>query len=222
MAPPRDDIPDFELIRRMADQKADFAQAREAWARFYVRHHGFLLRRCETNHAYVLGMPGVEEVVQDTFMKVFDGASTFNCADACEPSVQISKSRGWLVRISENLIRDRFRRQPEVCTVDEDELERHSSGTGGDPDQTSLPESERLRLLKFGLAQLSDTEQTVLRATMFWWQPDQQHQRMPHEAMTQLSKHVGKSPEAIRQIRLRALKKLESYVRDNLRDENAT
>jgi DNA-directed RNA polymerase sigma subunit (sigma70/sigma32) len=45
---------------------------------------------------------------------------------------------------------------------------------------------------------------------------------MPHEAMTQLSKHVGKSPEAIRQIRLRALKKLESYVRDNLRDENAT
>ena len=106
----------------MADQKADFAQAREAWARFYVRHHGFLLRRCETNHAYVLGMPGVEEVVQDTFMKVFDGASTFNCADVCEPSVQISKSRGWLVRISENIIRDRFRRQPEVCTVDEDEL----------------------------------------------------------------------------------------------------
>src|ERR1039457_4709636 len=185
MAPPRDEIPDFELIRRMADQKADYTTARDAWGRFYVRHHGFLVRVCAANHAYVLSMQGVEDVVQDAFMKAFDGATTFNHAEDCEPAVQNRKSRGWLLRIAENLVRDRFRGQPEVCIADEEEIERHSGATDEDPDVPPLPECERLRLLKSSLALLSDTEQTVLRATMFWWQPDQQHQRMPHDAMTQ-------------------------------------
>ncbi len=88
MAPPHDDIHDFELILRMADQKADFARARDAWARFYVHHHDFVLRVCAANHAYLLGMEGVKDVVQDAFMKAFHGAATFNHAEACEPTVQ--------------------------------------------------------------------------------------------------------------------------------------
>ncbi len=105
--------------------------------------------------------------------------------------------------------------------MDEDEIERLGGVTEGDPDGVPPPESERLKLLKSGFALLSDTEQTVLRAPMSWWQPDEQHQRMPHAAMQLLSNQIGKSPESIRQIRSRALKKLEKYVRENLHDENA-
>ena len=39
--------------------------------------------------------------------------------------------------------------------------------------------------------------------------------------MQQLSKETGKSPDTIRQIRLRALRKLEKYVNDNLDNEKA-
>ena len=221
MAPPYDDIPDFELIRRMADQRADFASAREAWARFYVHHNDFLLRVCAANHAYLLGMEGVKDVVQDAFMKAFHGAVTFNHAEVCEPAVQERKSRGWLVRIVENLVRDLFKGQPEVRFTDEDEIERLGGVTEGDPDGAPPPESERLKLLESGFALLSDNEQAVLRATMFWWQPDEQHQRMPHAAMQRLANQIGKSPESIRQIRSRAIKKLTRYVRENLHDENA-
>jgi hypothetical protein len=46
MAPPPDDISDFELIRRIADQQIGFAGAKDAWGRFYVRHHRFLSCVC--------------------------------------------------------------------------------------------------------------------------------------------------------------------------------
>jgi RNA polymerase sigma factor (sigma-70 family) len=215
MVPSCDDISDFELIRRMADQKADFAAAKDAWGRFYVRHHPFLLRVCTSDHGYLLGRDGVKDIVQDAFLRAFDGAATFDHREACETVVQERKLRGWLSRIAENLVRDRFRGQPEVCIVDESEIDRLDCALGGNPVEGQDPESERLKLLKSGFALLSDLEQTVLRVTMFWWQPDQQHQRMPNAAMLQLSQQVGKSPQNIRQIRLRAMRKLQRHVNEN-------
>jgi RNA polymerase sigma factor (sigma-70 family) len=216
-----DNIPDFELIRRMADQNADFSGARDAWGHFYVRHRCFLSRVCMANHAWLLGEGGVKDIVDDVFMKVFDNADTFDSAEVCEPPVQERKVCAWLACIADNLVRDRFRGQPEICIVDADEMEQLGGTTDENSIEDQIPESERMKLLKSVFALLSDTEQTVLRATMFWWQADQQHQRMPHTAMEQLSKQVDKSPENIRQIRARAMKKLEKYVNENLHYEKA-
>lgn len=205
----------------MADEKANFAEARYAWSCFYLRHSRFLLRVCMSDHKYVLGVDGVEDVVQHAFFKAFDGAKTFHHAEDCEACVQERKARGWLVQIAENLVRDRFRNQPEECLLDDNQIEQLPATAGGDSENNPLPESERLKLLKSAFARLSDVEQTVLRATMFWWQADHQHQRMPHTALFELSKQIGKSPDNIRQIRARAVTKLEKYVNDNLYDEKA-
>lgn len=221
MTLPRDDIHDFELIRRMADQKTNFAGARDAWGRFYVRHHRFLLRVCASDHAYLLGMEEVKDLVHNAFLKAFSGATTFDHSEVCKPMIQERKSRGWMISIVENLVRDRFRGQPEVCIVDASEIDQLGGATDYDPDEPHVPESERMKLLKSGFALLSDIEQTVLRATMFWWQPNQQYQRMPHAALLQLSQQIGKSPENIRQIRVRAVEKLRKHVTNNLRNEKA-
>jgi RNA polymerase sigma factor (sigma-70 family) len=221
MVPPCDDIPDFELIRRMADERANFAEARDAWGRFYVRHYRFLLAVCMSDHKYVLGADGVKDVVQHAFLKAFDGAKTFNHAEECPAVAQERRSRGWLLQIVENLVRDRFRNQPEVSLIDDGDAEQVPAKTEAEPDDNPVPESERLQLLKSGFASLSDIEQTVLRATMFWWQADHLHQRMPHAALLELSRQTGKSPENIRQIRFRAVRKLEKYVNEYLDDEKA-
>src|SRR6266404_5486584 len=222
MVPPCDDISDFELIRRMADQKIDFAGARSAWACFYVRHHASLLLVCTYDYEYLIGAEGVGDLVQNAFLRAFDGATTFDHTEACEAVVQKRKARKWLARIAENLLRDRYRGQPEVRLLDDDEdIESLGGTTAESSSQIQVPESERLKLLKSGFALLSEIEQTVLRATMFWWQAGQEHQRMPHSAMKELSKQVGKSPANIRQIRLRSVEKLEKYVNENLRNEKA-
>jgi RNA polymerase sigma factor (sigma-70 family) len=219
MVPPCNDISDFVLIRLMADQKVDFAGARDAWGHFYIRHHRFLFRICMSDHGYLLGADGVTDIVHEVFLKAFDHATTFDHGEVCEPVVQERKSRGWLSRIAENVVRDRFRGQPEVCFVEEKELDRLETTSSESDVENQVPESKRLNLIKSGFALLSDVEQTILRATMFWWRPGQQHQRMPNAAMLQLSQQTGKSSENIRQIRARAVKKLEKYVNENLDDE---
>lgn len=220
MASPGKDIPDFELIRRMADQGPDSSVARDAWSLFYTRHYRFVARVCAYRHGYLLGLAGVKDLAQDTFINAFKGAHTFDHAEQREAPEQELRCRGWLVAIAHNLVRDRYRGQPEVRLMDDADVELPVL-PDGNPDQIQTPESERLRLLKSGLGLLSDAEQTVLRATMLWWQPDREHQRMPESAMQQLSTDLGKSPDAIRQMRLRALKKLEKYVNDNLDNEKA-
>jgi RNA polymerase sigma factor (sigma-70 family) len=219
MVRPCDDISDFVLIQRMADQKADSAGAKTAWGHFYVRHYRFLLRVCMSDHGYLLGTDGVKDIVHDAFLKAFDHASTFNHREDCETVIQERKCRGWLSRIAENVVRDRFRGQPEVCFVEEDEIEYLNATEDGNDVESEVPECKRLNLLKAGFSLLSDVEQTILRATMFWWQSGQQHQRMPNAAMLQLSEQTGKSADNIRQIRARAIGKLEKYISENLDNE---
>lgn len=81
MDPPCDDISDFELIRRMADQTADCAEARLAWGHFYRRHQGFVLRVCSARYGYLFGLDEVTDLVQDGFMRAFERAKTFNCGE---------------------------------------------------------------------------------------------------------------------------------------------
>jgi DNA-directed RNA polymerase specialized sigma24 family protein len=168
MAPSCDEITDFELIRRMADQKANFADARIAWGRFYLRHQKFLLRICSFDYGYLLGEEEVKDLVNEAFMKAFDRGSTFDHAEVCDSTVQERKTRRWLVRIAENLVRDRYRGQPEVKFVDGEDLEKLAGTAYERSKDVSVPESERMKLLESGLALLTDVEQTVVRATMFW------------------------------------------------------
>jgi RNA polymerase sigma factor (sigma-70 family) len=221
MVLPCDDMADFDLIRRMADQKSDFAAAKEAWGYFYLCHHRVLSCICMSDHGYLLGPEGVKDVVQDTFLKAFDRAESFNYQESCEADIQEKKCRAWLARIAENIVRDRFRGQPEICIVEETEIDQIELPRREDADETQISQSDRLKLLESGFALLSEVEQTVLRATMFWWHPDQQHQRMPNAAMLQLSQQIGKSPDNIRKIRSRAVNKLEKYVNENVDDEKA-
>jgi RNA polymerase sigma factor (sigma-70 family) len=216
MEPPGADTHDFELVRRMAEAARDFALAREAWGHLYIRHHHFLMRLSMANHGYLLGREGVKDLVQEAFMKAFDRAATFNHTEVCDGPSQQKKLRAWLVRIVANLVNDRYRGEPEADFTDELD-ETSLVAQPPEVQETDSPDSLRLGLLKSGLRSLSDIEQTVLRGTMFWWRPDQQHQRMPHAALSQLCEQTGKSAANIRQIRSRAIKKLQEYVSDRSR-----
>src|SRR5215472_12343073 len=127
MVLPCKDMADFDLIRCMADQRTDFAAAREAWEHFYLRHRRVLMYMCTSDYGYLLGQDDIMDVVHDTFLKAFVRAESFNHRESCEAEVQERKCRAWLAAIAENLIRDRFRGQVEVSLADETEIERLES-----------------------------------------------------------------------------------------------
>jgi RNA polymerase sigma factor (sigma-70 family) len=209
-------LPDFELVRRMANEPFDPPAAREAWGQFYTRHHRFLSRIFVLSFGRAAHSGSLDEAVQDAFMRAYRAASTFDYQDQSEPESQEKRVRGWLARILENLVRDRLGDANMVSLSDEEEMERLAANAKTDGEVVEPPECERLKLLKSGMARLSDVEQTILLATGFWLRPGEQHQRMPHEAMEQLSRSTGKTNDNIRQIRSRAMKKLEKYINDHL------
>ena len=88
MDPPLDETRDFDLIRRMADQATDFADARVAWGLFYLRHHEFLMSICIYDYGYLLGEEEVQDLVNEAFMKAFRHAGTFKSAELRESVVQ--------------------------------------------------------------------------------------------------------------------------------------
>lgn len=100
-----DEKADFDLVWKMADQQ-DAATAKESWTQFYVTHYKFVLRIALCQHVYLLDREGVEEVVQDAFVKAFRSAGTFNIQEQCSPQLQSRKLRAWLSRIVENIVRE--------------------------------------------------------------------------------------------------------------------
>lgn len=72
--------------------------------------------------------------------------------------------------------------------MDVEDIERVGDSAGANLDANPWPESQRLMLVRAGFALLSDVEQTVLRATMAWWQstaPTLQHSRQGVTALTE-------------------------------------
>jgi RNA polymerase sigma factor (sigma-70 family) len=216
MTDPTGGAPDFELIRQMADNACDPVSAREAWGHFYVRHHQFLSRILVSVFGEAARRGWLDEAVQDSFMKAFHNASTFDCDEQVPPERQQKQARAWLARILENLLRDRFHGHQEVSLLNDGDVEDRCSASVSDVSDSDPPESDRLKLLKSGMTLLSEVERTILLSTALWTRTGEQHQRMPHEVMTELSRTTGKSPENVRQIRSRALKKLKQHINDRL------
>lgn len=213
---PGENIEDFELIRRMAEEEANPAVAREAWALFYVRHRAYMLRVSTIAHADLIGSDRVRDAVQDGFLKSYAGAKNFDRTECCEPIAQQRRARAWMGRIIQNVIRDYFRGQPQVTFVDSEDLEALGGAVPDCANQSEAPENEKLRSVESGLSLLSEEEQAVLRATMFWWRPGARQQRMPNAAMQRLTAQLGTTADNVRQIRSRAMRRLKNHVNESL------
>ena len=207
MLPPDGGPDDCELLRRMADDASEQSARRDAWGVFYERHAKYVYRKCVAAHWKLIGIDNVADVVNDTFLRAYEKAATFRLSGASAEDQQ-RIVRAWLLRINENIVRDRFRNSPNIVFAEESELEDQE-----DPrDETAEPPSVKSVLIEEGLKQLSDREQRVLRETVFWFVPGARHQRMPHAAMASLAEELNTTPANVRQMRARALETLRQYI----------
>jgi hypothetical protein len=62
----------------------------------------------------------------------------------------------------------------------------------------------------------------VVQVTAQWYQPDRDHQRLPNDVAADLAASLQTTPENIRQIRRRALKKIEAHLRPQTGDDKET
>jgi len=209
-AEPADET-DADLLLLMAMRSDDATGAAAAWAEFYRRHVPYLYAVCLRAYAGLLGgEPGVADLVADTFHRAYERAETFEPGGIEDPDRIRRRVRAWLGRIAQRLFQTAMRARASLPTVG---LDPDRWQDVGPPPRPPAGDPRRIERVREAMRTLSEREQTVLRVTFQWYQLGRDHQRLPNDVAAELAEALRTTPENLRQIRRRALRKIEAYLR---------
>ena len=201
---------DADLLVFMALADDDPAVARAAWDELYRRHVGYLYGVCLRAYGRLLGGPaGASDLVADTFQRAYEHAATFDDGGVGDPERLRLRVRCWLGRIAERLAMTVLRGRSRLPTQLLD-LDQWQSVAGADLPPEPAP--ERIERVRQAVGSLSEREQLVIRVTFHWYQPGREHQRLPNDVAADLAASLHTTPENLRQIRRRALRKIRAWL----------
>jgi len=214
---------DGNLLIYMSWRAEDKEIARAAGHEFYLRHVRFLYWVCRRVCLEIFDSEEwVEDLVQETFVRAYEQADTFNGDRVQGAREEMERVvRCWLVRIARHLAIDRLRRkkadQREINLAPESWKEVSDPSKPNITEETVQEEFNQLSLVRDAIqCVLDDREQEILRVRMLWYDPTQIHQRLPDEVVKELAEHFDTTPENLRQIWCRAVKKIEAHLMDDL------
>ncbi len=228
---------DGELFARMAERGL---AGKEAWAEFYQRYvEDFRRLVCRLR-----GVPqaSVDELVQETMIQAYKAAHTFRNGDVSDAGVARRRTLAWLGRIAHNLHWSMLRQQrgvlvsslPQQDGEDDSQLStkgrRLSPGElhreikdaevvisgGGNDNQISISK----RLLREALDTLTDRERDILIATFDHHERGQKQQKLPSAVVKEICETYNIKSDYLRQLRKRALEKIEQYVEAHMPTES--
>ncbi len=227
---------DADLLGYMT-MKADAPEvAKEAWGEFYQRHIKYLygvLRRRAGDLSFV-SEDLVENLTQDTFIRAYERAETFNDRGISNREELRRLARGWLGSIARNLLYDHGRKchkdtQLEDLLRDEDrrgatkpQADSFAKGlfgmTGESEAIGAAPTTEAQLATEAYEEVLNDREREVLRVTAEFHKPGEEFQRLPSGVAERLADLLDTSTANLRVIRLRARQKIRGYVEKRLKE----
>ena len=202
---------DGDLLAYMAMADDDPAYARASWAEFYRRHVAYLYRTCLRAYGDLLGGDaGVADLVADVLRTAYEHAHKFDPAGISDAERLRWRARAWLGWIARRLVQDLLRGRGRLPTRT---LELEQWCQVPEPQQPRPTPAPAELLVRQAIMTLTEREQLVVRVTFQWYQPEREHQRLPNAIAAELAETLGTTSENLRQIRLRALRKIESYIR---------
>jgi len=205
------DETDADLLVYMTMAADEPACARAAWAEFYRRHAKYVYRICLRAYRDVLGdEAAVADLVAEVFRAAYQNADKFDPAGVTDAAILSLRCRAWLGWVARRMVQDllRGRGRLKARTL---ELEHWNRLPAQDRPRRTPTCAEQL--VRQAILSLSDREQLVIRVTFQWHQTDRQHQRLPNAVAAELAQTLGTTAENLRQIRRRAMRKIESYIR---------
>ncbi len=210
--PGLDDQDDADLLVYMALAEEDPDLARAAWGAFYTRHARYLHAVCLRAFGPLLGgEAGAADLVAETFRKVYRSADRFEVRSGRDADALRLQVRAWLGRIAQRLAQDALRRRSRLAETHlEPGLWQQTPG----PTPTPAGNEAMIDRVRSIVEQLPERQQIVLRATLQWYRPDADHQRMPADAVADLARTLNTTPENLRQLRRRALQRVETELRE--------
>jgi RNA polymerase sigma factor (sigma-70 family) len=208
---------DADLLVYMTMAGDEPRTARAAWDELYRRHAEYLYAVCLRAYGPLLGgEPGACDLVAETFKRAYEHADTFDAAGIADADRLRRRARAWLGRIAQRLAQTALRGRGRLPArfLEQDQWQYVST-----PSPQRKADPRKTRLVREALSSLGEREQVVLRVTFQWYEPGREHQRLPNDVAADLAASLQTTSENLRQIRRRALRKVETYLREHMTGE---
>lgn len=207
---------DASLLGLMADRAKDGFLADAAFKEFYARHKVYLWGMCCSVSKKLGGEAWATDIFNDTFAQAYEKAGQFKVPPETDVDSVRRRVRGWLGTIATNRLRSHLRNHECEHTLDDTSWERFSDNAEARKEAEDQSEqalrNPKLEVIQAALDSLTEKEQEVLRVTYQYFRGDKEHQRLPNKVVADLAEVLGTTPENLRQIRRRALKKIAEFV----------
>ncbi len=192
------------------------AQRHDGWENafrvFYERHCGYLFYICNRNYCRRISADAVQDLVQETFIRVLEKAHTFRVDDTLNPNDSLRRTRGWLQRIAENLLNDSYYHNTSVPTEPLTDAHVAHAFMLAENNSQDSQDSKRMKLIKDALNSLTEREQDIMRTVYQWYDPNK---NLPAHVIEELTQRYNTTPENIRKILSRARKKVREFIERN-------
>jgi len=213
---------DADLLTLISWREEDENEARRALGEFYNRHFKLLAWGCMKKYGRQIGEQGVEDLVNDTFMKVFKTAASKFKTDEKDPKKLQHLIGAWLGGIAYNLFIERLqkrKRLPEFQVEDDFDPHDEDGFIPEDIDFVPLDENpmpperiEQYKRLRPVLDGLIDRERIILLTRFKNYHFSDGKQQFHPDDLERLTNDLELTKDHVRQIFNRTLQKVKKQL----------
>jgi RNA polymerase sigma factor (sigma-70 family) len=214
---------DTELLTWIAQKDRYPEEAESAFTEFYERFSDYLnLAVSKIASKYrMFGSDFQDAVFNNTFMRVYDRASTFKDGGIRDAKRLNLRIKAWLGKIAQNellqLLREEKKQKEKTSSV----LEVYGAKNNDweddfDKEEVSeeIPLNVNQQLLARALATLKERDRDILLTYYDFFQPDNPTLKLPRKEIQKLSGLYDTTPAHLRKIKQRALEKVIKFIQE--------
>lgn len=199
---------DADLLTLISWRQDDGEAARAAWREFYNRYFKLLAHICMKRYERQIGQQGVNDLVNDTFLRVFDGGADTFKTDETDPQKLRHHVGAWLGAIALNIFRARRRGEKRLPMVQLEDFEF--------PVEESTPlseeRSEQCERLKDVMESLQPRERDILLARFANYHRSKGKQQFEPHVLERLAMDWKITKDNVRQIYSRTMRKIKEQL----------
>lgn len=200
---------DEYLLLYMDEKKDDPENAKRAFGEFFIRYENFVGDLCSYILSNLVNGKSHEDLVMEVFYRIYEKAGTFDWGKANNTSEVRKSIELWITRIAKNMAIDWRRNEDRESSKLEEYSPIFQEQKNGTPTSWHPLDKQAHEVLSEEFDKLSDRDKEIVKQSGLYFNLQKGKSDMPSEVIEQIVEEYDTTPENIRQVRFRFMKRVK-------------